>query len=682
MTALRRACGALLVALVALPVYRLLYGREIGLMGEDILKLTEQDRALLLIGAPIAFVAGVILARVAPWPRLAASFARIGRALTAFPAVGFAAAVGLFAALYAAGFSLWIVDAKPNLIDSMAQLLHARFLAAGELAGPVDAFTEFWHIQNSLVTPRGWVSQYPPGHVLLLAGGFRLGAVWAAGPFMCGVAIFFTALAAERLLPDDRAVARLGALLAAASAFFVAHAGAYMNHVSAAAMGAAAVYFAVRARDSLSLRWSVLAGAASGAAFAIRPLAAVVTAATVAVIFASAASGARSRARAWARASLAAGAGALPFGIAVGAYNSWFFGSPLRFGYTAAWGPATGLGFHRDPWGNMYGPVEAVGFTSSDLTGLSLHLLNAPIPVVIVVGLFLLVSKRLSIGERSIAAWALLPVAANALYWHHGMFMGPRMLNEAAPAWALLAAIAGVGLVRNIPPAWEARGYSLRGGVAIALALATLAGVAYLGPDRIRQYGTTFMQSSRIAVPEQPGRSLVFVHGSWTGRIGARLAARGMRLDSLETALHRNATCDVHHYARRYPEQPDAPTFQQPLDFTPQSGSFEQRILISTGNLIRVRPGQGLSADCHREAVADTLGIVDIAPLVWQGDIAGEAGTGRMIVRDMGPEANAALIAAHPDRVPMMFMRRTDENPPVLVPYDTAVLTLWGESRP
>lgn len=672
-----RACGALLVALVALPVYRLLDGREIGLMGEDILKLTEQDRALLLIGTPIAVVAGLIVARIVDWPRIAAWSARIGRALQALPSVQFAAALGIFAALYAAGFSLWILDAKPNLIDSMAQLLHARFVAAGELAGPVNAFNEFWHIQNSLVTPHGWVSQYPPGHIMLLAAGIRLGAAWAVGPIMCGVAIFFTALAADRLLPGDRAVARLGALLAAASPFFIAHAGAYMNHVSAAATGAAAVYFALRARDSLSLLWPGLAGVAAGAAFTVRPLAAVVTAATVAVIFATGTHAGTTRLAAWARAAGAAAAGATPFGIAIGAYNAHFFGSPFRFGYEAAWGPATGLGFHRDPWGNTYGLIEAIGFTSSDFTALSLHLLGTAVPVVLVVGLFLLLARRLTTGERIVALWALLPVAANALYWHHGIFMGPRMLNEAAPAWALLAAMAGVGLVRSIPMEWEARGYSLRGGVAIALLLTTVTGLAYLGPDRLVQYGRGFMTSTRIVVPVPAERSLVFVHGGWTGRIAARLAAHGMRLDSLETALRRNATCDVHNFTTLYTSR--SPQGAQPsLDFALRSGEVGRAILTATGNRIRIRNGQPLSRECLREASADTLGIVDVAPLVWQSGSPGLPVGQMVIARDMGPETNTALTAAHPDRVPLMFMRRADDAPPVLVPYDSAMQILWG----
>lgn len=677
---LARICGAAIAALVAFPVYRLLQEREIGIMGADVLLGAEQDRALMLSGAPILLVLGFIIARVVGTRRIEGLAARIGQMLTAIPAGRFAAGLGVIAAVYTGLFSLWILDGKPNLIDSMAQLLHARFIAAGALAGPVDGWNEFWHVQNSVVTPRGWVSQYPPGHVLLLAAGFRAGAVWVVGPILCGVTVFFTALAAERLLPDDRAVARLGAVFAAASPFFVAHAGAYMNHVSAAAMCTGAIYFAARARDETAIKWPLLAGLATGAAFTIRPLAALATAVTAAVILANPSRAGTASRRGWLRASLLACMGAFPFVAALAAYNSMFFGSALRFGYTAAWGDATGLGFHRDSWGNMYGPAEAIGFTSSDLTSLSLHLLGTPIPVVLVVGLFLVLARTLTAGQRLIALWALLPVGANALYWHHGMFMGPRMLNEAAPAWALLAGVAAVGLVRTVPPSWEAREYSLRSGLAVAFTLAALAGILYLGPDRLGQYGRAWMASSRIEVPQVPTRALVFVHGGWTGRIAMRLASRGMRLDSVETALRLNPTCDVHRFASRYPA-PASPAFRErPVDFTPKAGELRPRIAVSRGNYIRLKQGDQLSADCRREVASDTLGIVDVAPLLWQGDVPGAPRSGALIVRDMGPAANSRLIAVHRDRVPLMFMRRSDDEDPVLLPYATAVSLLWPDA--
>src|SRR5690606_23169269 len=98
----------------------------------------------------------------------------------------------------------FVMHAQPNLIDAKSQLMHARYLAAGQLAGPVSQWAPFWRIQNTVLTPNGWVSHYPPGHVVLLALGFRLGAVWLVGPVMQGMTVLFTCLAAERLLHENR----------------------------------------------------------------------------------------------------------------------------------------------------------------------------------------------------------------------------------------------------------------------------------------------------------------------------------------------------------------------------------------------------------------------------------------------------------------------------------------------
>src|SRR5256714_4491386 len=164
----------------------------------------------------------------------------------------------------------------------MVQLTQARYAAAGGLAGPVDDLYEFWHLPNSIVTSSGGISQYPPGHVVLLALGMVIGAPAAIGPILVGVTVFFTTLAADRLLPDDKAVARLGALMLALSPFLLGLAGAFMNHIAAAAFISAAVYCAVRRFDGGSFGFAILAGAAVGAVFTVRPLTAGVAALVVA----------------------------------------------------------------------------------------------------------------------------------------------------------------------------------------------------------------------------------------------------------------------------------------------------------------------------------------------------------------------------------------------------------------
>jgi len=678
----RRGIGALLSLLVTIPVYRLLEGRETGLAGRATLGILDAYVPFLWTGFAVTLIPGLLAGYLLAPDAFDRRLAALGRRLTAAPALVFGAVAAVASAALTAAFCLFVLDGKPNLIDAMSQLLHARYIAAGEPAGPVSPFAPFWHIQNTVLTPKGWVSQYPPGHVALLALGFRLGAVWLVGPLMQGMTVLFTCLAADRLLPENRLAARLGTVLVALSPFMIGLAGAYMNHVTAAAFGALAVYAAVRARDG-SAWWSVLAGAAAGMVFATRPLTGVVITVVATGVWLLSREGNREvsrRAVALRFAGILAGAAPLAAGLAL--YNQYFFGSPLRFGYDVALGPAGRPGFHRDPWGNVYGPIEALAYTSSDLVALSLNLLEAPVPVVGLVGVYFLCAPRLSQGERTIAAWALLPVVANFFYWHHGFFMGPRMLNEAGPAWALLTATAAIGLPRLAPAERRVitRRYSPRACLAGWLLAAWMLGLTHLGPERLLSYGRDCHSSTRIEPPRTPHPSLVFVHGAWMGRVAMRLAGNGMRLDSLETALRRNSTCALHGFAASYPASLARENRAPLIDFDARADrpSGHAPVEIAPGDWILVRHGEVMSPACAREVHADRNGIVDIAPLLWQGDLPGLPPIGVMIVRDLGPEANAALIAAHPERRPWAYLRLQPDAAPELVPYDEAMLMLWG----
>lgn len=186
------------------------------------------------------------------------------------------------------------------------------------------------------------------------------------------------------------------------------------------------------------------------------------------------------------------------------------------------------------------------------------------------------------------------------------------------------------------------------------------------------------MASARMDIPRTAGPSLVFVHGGWPTRIATRLTAHGFRGDSLEAAMALNPTCEVDSFANWYAAKPgersgDAP----PLNFDFSAPNKTQRIDIARGDEIRYYQGKPLSPACLRQVASDTLGIIDIAPLVWQSDLPGLNGTGAMIVRDLGPEENATLIARYPTRVPMVLFRPEKEGPPKLMPYDVGIKSLW-----
>jgi hypothetical protein len=354
-----------------------------------------------------------------------------------------------------------------------------------------------------------------------------------------------------------------------------------------------------------------------------------------------------------------------------------------------------------DPWGNPYGPLEALGYTSADLQGLSLDLLQSPLPAVVLIAVFLLLSP-LGRAASFLAAWALLPVAANALYWHHDLFMGPRLLYEALPAWCLLLAVSAIGLVRALP-AEGARFWVSRSGLAGTFVLAVIASAVYAGPRKLATYANEGARSGMtISAPAVERASLVFVHGGWLDRVAARLAASGMRVDSIRAALAHNPTCRLELYLDQVEQAraassasslraagsgapaPDSTSVIEMgpealiprLSFESSPGSTLREDRMPSGSVIRSTEGEELLPACVREARSDFEGVVGLPPLLWQGDLPGLGDTGALFVRDFGPERNSRLIARFPDREFRALVSRAGAIR--LMPYPEAMDTLWG----
>lgn len=683
-----RTVGALLLALVVVPWYRLVGVRGTSPAVEQTLRLAPMYLVTVWVGCALTLVGAALLGRLLPRGALPSAWKRVERWLASVRAGRLGLALGLLSACGGLAFSTWVLERKPALLDGVVQLVQARYLAAGMLAGPPLEYPEFWQFQFMVNTNEAWASQYPPGFAALLAVSFRFGLQWLVGPLLLGVLVWLTALIAERLFPDDATVARWGAGLVAVSPFLLFHAGAYMNHVLAAVLLAGAVLASLRAVRG-SWRWSLVAGAGVGWAIATRPYIGVVLGffATV-VLWLGAPERQRFTIREWTARLSGVVAGASPFVVGLLAYNASLFGHPLRFGYVAAEGPGHGLGFHTDPWGDPYGPLQALGYTSADLLGLSTELLQTPVPVVVVVAVYLLWAGRLARGAMLAGAWALLPVAANIFYWHHDLFMGPRLLYEASPGWCLLVVAAGVGLVRDLGGKGRSGGLLIRvasrQGVAAVFVLALLVAVIYSTPRKLASYRSTVEGSGmNMEAPSVDRPSLVFVHGSWENRLGSRLAATGMRVDSIRAALRHNSTCRVEVFVSLLEtrgggpggETPDQPSVSE-LDFEGSSDTPLRELPMPSGSVIRSYEDEVLTPACERQAASDFEGVVSLPPLLWQGDLPGLGTDGALFVHDHGPERNTRLLERFPDREPMVLARRGEEVR--LMPYDRGMADLWS----
>jgi hypothetical protein len=666
---IRRSAALAVAILCVLPLHRLLSVERNGPAGADTLARADASWSLMLWGGVLVVLIGAVAALLARG-RAAPSWFRgvetLALRLQSVDGRAFASGLALLAAGLASVIAVAVYDRLLVSVDEMAQIIHARYAAAGMLGAALPAPADAWAIPNMLVSDAGWTSQYPPGHPLVWAAFVRVGLAWAAGPLLFGLMVGWLAASFDRLLPTElRLHGRIAALLMAVSPFALSLAATTPSHVTAGAAGAAALYAALRSTDG-SRGWAAAAGAAVGVMVLARPWTGLVLgpALTLGVwLQAGGPSLAARRIGPWAL-------GGLPFAALLFSYNASLFGSPLVLGYEALYGPAHGLGLHADPWSYLYGLREALAYSSSDLVQLGVGLLDSPLSVVLVAAAYLVVARALPRGASVVAAWALLPVAANALYWFHA----PRMLFEASPAWILLAVLAVSHAYSRVPPA--------RAGIAVGIA-ATLLVALPMAVTGIRARAWEAETLSRIVAPDTGGEpALVFVHAPWDERIASTLQATGMRSDSIQPILRRNDTCALHlHAVARLTGSGASDLRAIDLDQTHAPAEGSSMVMLEGGTRVRLADGNAWPAACAREAAADRFGSIALAPLLWQGDLPGLEQGRPMFVRDLGPERNRAVLSAYSDRQPWVWGYESRGASPVLMPYERAMALLWGSGR-
>jgi hypothetical protein len=698
-----RALGALILLITLAPIHWILRQPATGRFGESAVFRSASNLEMAWWGILLAVGVGAVLTILVPTGRLRGQLARISRAMATPSLARFVLLLGLTATALSLLAGMGLFRGFPTLVDGMVARLQGRMIAHGLFAIHLPEPRAAWLIPNTILTPEGWISQYPPFPALLLGGG-ELGRVpWLVFPLLVGGTVAVTTLLASRLFPGEETLTRLGGVLLAVSPFLIFLGGGYLSHVPAAAFTALTLYSAHRALDG-GWGWALLVGLGSGAVVTSRPLLGLVLCVVLPTAY-WAMELLRGKGFGWllTRLSLALLGGA-PFALGLACYNHHFFGHATRLGYSAAFGPAHDLGFHTDPWGNLYSPIEALGFTAVDLTGLGTYLLETPIPATALVGCFLLLKPRVPRGGGIILAWALLPVFANFAYWHHGFHLGPRMLYEAAPAWILLTAMAAMVLAggtkgpgdpnstrkpseraREIP--WQRLGFRLHlPDLVLWSIIASVAGGGILLANRAEAYRWSPDTLARITVPGFPEeeQALVFVHGSWSERISARLQASGMRLDSIETALRRNDICALHTFALARARAARGESQVEPdpsgLDFQllAETPATLEAVYLTEGNRILIDRRLGVPPECEREARADARGIVSLAPLIWQGDLPGMEEGRPMFVRDLGPEENGMVLEGFPHRRPYVLMTPAPDSGPALRSYRDGMEVIWG----
>jgi hypothetical protein len=655
--------GVALIMLSVIPLYDGLRSPITGLAGSATAEMASAAAGMTWAGALFACAVGLCTARLLQPARTRAVITNVALRLRAVTTVAWASSCALAAFALAVITERIVFHNEPVLLDAMVQLKHAQYLAAGMSHAPADTIG-FFRMQQTAPVAGGWVSQYPPLHVGLLALGELIHAPWLIGPVMLGCAVYFTSRAVD-LMSGCSAAPRLGIAAAACSPFMLAHAATYMSHTTAAACVGMALYAYVRGTRATTpaTAWLIASGLAIGAAFATRPLTGVTLGLALSFV-------AFTNRHAAVRVVALLFAGAVPFIAAVAFYNQTYFGSFTRFGYDVALGPHAGLGFGTDPWGNHFGLIQALQYTSAELAVLSLQLFETPIPLVALVGLFLATHRRLPDSTRLVAVVALAPLLTHLAYWHHGIFMGPRMLNDYGVVWAVLASTAIAGLYRAIPEHTASLAtYSPQTFFAGAMATAFF-GALILAPQRMRSYAVPASQAYALAATTKRG-GVVFVHGGWGERQSMQLAARGWQLDDVESAIRQNSSCAVQRVI-------DGEASRSSLDLAPRATDLPRRVEFPAGNPIRVGANETPTPSCLAQIAADTAGIIDPSSLLWRGALQATHSSGPLFARDLGPRINAALAQSDPDA---RVMLRAADGAPRLVPYAQGMRDLWKAAQ-
>ncbi|MBI4418071.1 MAG: glycosyltransferase family 39 protein, partial [Ignavibacteriales bacterium] len=330
-------------------------------------------------------------------------------------------------------FSTVVFERIPHVQDSIAQLFHAKILAAGHLTAPTPPAPEFFEFLQMILRDR-WYSQYPPGHIALLAIGVIAGAPWMVNPLFGSLAIVML-YAIGRQVYTER-VGRIAALLGLLSPFVLFMSSEYMNHGTALFFFLSFIHFFMRGLTVRRLRDGILAGLSLGWLTLTRPYSAVALALPFLIY------GAVILIRNRSSVVRPAFGFVISFGLLVLlllGFNAATTGNPFVFGFQALWGARVNPGFFEINAGEVHTPFRGLQQTVTNLIGLNKYLFEWPVPSLLFVAILFAAGKLQTVDRLFLGSAAAL-VMAYFFYWFQDWCFGPRFLYEAAGPLILLTA--------------------------------------------------------------------------------------------------------------------------------------------------------------------------------------------------------------------------------------------------
>ena len=316
-------------------------------------------------------------------------------------------------------------ERSPHVPDEVVYLLHARYLAAGELWLAPPPVPAAFDLDLMLLDQGKWYCPVPPGWPVVLALGVLAGVPWLVNPLLGAASVLVGYLFFREL--SDRRTARIGIVLLATSPWFTFLNMSFMTHSLTLLCALLAALAVARARRTHGVAGCIAGGAALGVIALIRPLDGLIVAGALG-LWALGFGAARLRVAsivALVASAAAVGGLTLPYNAALTGRAGNF---PIQHYVDVVYGPGKnnlgfgpekGLGWGGlDPWAG-HSPQEALVTSQFNLFALDADMLGWACGSLVLVWLALL-GARWSRTDRALALFAFAVIASSWLYWFNG----------------------------------------------------------------------------------------------------------------------------------------------------------------------------------------------------------------------------------------------------------------------
>ncbi len=506
--------------------------------------------------------------------------------------------------------SYYCFNHKPHLIDTIAQLFQAKIFSKALLKAPVVEYPEFFMTQHMIFDSSGWYSQYPLGHQLLLMPGVILNMPWLTNIVLTLITVYFAYKIAFKVYGRLHANITLILLIFCPFLFFMG--ASYMNHVSALSCVTLFAYFYFEWLSSKNFKFLLYAAIFMGYGMTIRPL--TILALSIPFIIYAFIFARENKIIKHLFKALPVG---LIYLVLIGLYNYYMYGDYKLLGYVKLWGEGHGLGFHVSPWGGSHTPFTGLRNEITELYLLNEFLFEWPVPVTLVLGLYLLFVEKIKKEEKLFLCSFLMLPFAYFFYWHRDAFLGPRFLYEGVVFLVLISSSALIFISKKISKfsiGYEGILKPVGGrsfylcfvfilfAYSIFVSMPATANVYSNGMNSLKLDISDFLEKRKI------NKALVFVKVSWGVRIMSQLRSLGVPASKTQILYENSDHCELFTQLRKQQKNKEKTS-----DFILRLNSLirdrdTDKLRPINGHVdytIRIASGSILTEECRKELFYD-----------------------------------------------------------------------------